>query len=219
MRSMTNGQNSVTVLGLVVLTGIIAAGAACSRTPLVDSGSTTQAESSGDASNQNARQRTVGIDSNGSGNENGKVLGDSASADGFRTDGFDGNDRLANGTGCGLPPELSRAVGDASKDPGCGAGASSFGSGGWGAVNSNLSGPNKATVDGSKMNLRNVDLKTCAWNGKLPVRSLFILDSADSQSFVHPLAPGVNCNAVLARIKRNSADKIGQGSVRCETFD
>ena len=108
---------------------------------------------------------------------------------------------------------------DASKDPGCGGGASSFGSGGWGAANSNLSGPNKPTVDGSRMNLKNVDLRNCAWNGKLPVKSLFVLDSANGQSFVHPLAPGVNCNAVIAKIKRNPSDKISQSTVRCEVVD
>ena len=67
MRSISKGKNSVTCLGFLVLAGIITTEFGCSRNPVTDSVSTTQAESSGDSANQNARQKTAGIDSNESG--------------------------------------------------------------------------------------------------------------------------------------------------------
>jgi hypothetical protein len=144
---------------------------------------------------------------------------------GFGEFNIDSVDHLSNAKGCSLPPELAKPARDAELEEGRRIGAGG-GGGGWGGggripESPDVELPNEE--DESKLGLKNLKLKECAWNGRVPAGSLLIFeskpsDSSEQQSFVRPIGPGLNCKRILEFIRRRVAPDSMDGSLRCESL-
>lgn len=133
-------------------------------------------------------------------------------------------DELENGRGCSLPPEIIKPVKDAELEEEKRLGSSG---GGWGG-----SGGKKpdetpfgdpSEIDNLNLNLKNLDLKECAWNGRVNAKSILILDvkasdASPAQSFVRPLPAGFSCKRIIDALLKHSSALTKMGLFRCENI-